>query len=79
MHERIEFIYENGELVVDNVKLQFTSPKFKSEIINAVLRSSAANYKNAGKTQIAFCSNISKHLNKQISIISDNVFYNREG
>lgn len=46
---------------------------------NAVLRSSAANYKNAGKTQIAFCSNISKHLNKQISIISDNVFYNREG
>lgn len=72
--EHIEFIYNNGVLVVDNAALQLTSPKFKSEIMNAVLRASAANYKNAGKTQIAFCSNISKHLNKQISIISEKVF-----
>lgn len=77
--EKVEFTYENGVLIVDATKLQLTSPKFKNEIMNAVLKASAENYKNSGKTQIAFCSALSKHINHQITFISEKVFYNREG
>ena len=74
--EHIEFTYNNGVLIVDSVKLQLTSPKFKNEIMNAVLKASAENYKNSDKTQIAFCSALSKHINHQIVKISDEIFKN---
>lgn len=74
MTEEVKFIYDNKFLMSYPTNLSNMSGNFKFEIIMALLKSTANNYKNRGQLKAEFVSKITDFTNRNVLKIADDVF-----
>lgn len=70
----VKFLYDNKFLMHMPTDLSLMSGNFKFEIIMALLKSTAQNYKNRGQSKTEFVNKITNFTNRNVLKIADEVF-----
>lgn len=74
MTEEVKFIYDNKFLMSYPANLSTMSGNFKFEIIMALFKSTAQNYKNRGQSKAEYIEKISNFTIKNLLKIADEIF-----
>lgn len=74
MSEEVKFIYDNKFLMSYPTNLSNMSGNFKFEIIMALFKSTAQNYKNRGQSKAEYIEKISNFTVKNVLKTADEVF-----
>lgn len=70
----VKFIYDNKFLISYPTNLSTMSGNFKFEIIMALLKSTAQNYKNRGQSKAEYVEKISNFTIKNVIKTADEIF-----
>lgn len=74
MTEEVKFIYDNKFLMSYPTNLSTMSGNFKFEIIMALLKSTAQNYKNRGQSKQEYIEKITNFTVKNVLKTADEIF-----
>lgn len=74
MIKEVKFIYDNKFLMSYPTDLSLMSGNFKFEIIMALLKSTAQNYKNRGQSKQEYIEKITNFTVKNVLKTADEVF-----
>ena len=70
----VKFLYDGKFLMHTPTNLSIMSGSFKFEIIMALFKSTANNYKNRGQSKAEFVSKITDFTNRNVLKIADEIF-----